>query len=791
MFNEVKTIINWGDSELTIETGKIARQSDGAVMISMGKSKVLCTAVIAPETKEDIGFFPLTVNYREMAYAAGKIPGGFIKREGKNTDREVLVSRLIDRPIRPLFHKDFLRETHVICTVMSYDVECNPDILSIIGASAALAISGAPYEKIIAASRVGLIDDKFVLNPSINDLKNSKLDLVIAGTDDSIMMVESEADLLSEDQMLEALKFGHESLRPVVQMIDELSNKVSTTKIAPDNELYPSSLKDEINNLKNEEIINAYNILAKKDRTNAFLNLKKDLHKKLVKCENAQFGKAEVEFALNDIKSEIAREKLLSQNKRIDNRSPVDIRQITSEISILPSAHGSSLFTRGETQALVAVTLGNDKDEQIVDSLDEERKESFMLNYIFPPYSVGEVGALRAPTRREIGHGRLSWKALNASMPDKSAFPYSVRLVSEITESNGSSSMATVCGASLALMDAGIPIKFPVAGIAMGLVKKDDKFVVLSDISGDEDCIGDMDFKVAGGIDGITALQMDIKVSGVTFDIMRVALDQAKEGRMSILNSMKSTIESPKSELSKNAPMITQINIDPSKIRDVIGSGGKIIKGICESANAKIDIGNDGLVSIMATGQDNLTMAIDKIKEAAFSLNLGDRFDGKISKILDNGVIVDYSYNQEAFIHISELMHKQIESISDSFKIGDEVKIRATSTSPRTGRTRFTIKDYDKEELPKPYERRGPRRFDQGSSDSRFSRKPQDGNDRGNRSDSRRYKRNGNAVDMDDNFGNTNNGRDTNDRNKRDRTRDQPQGNGNHHVVSSEKKYFH
>ncbi|WCR57241.1 polyribonucleotide nucleotidyltransferase [Rickettsia asembonensis] len=704
MFNEITKSVTWNGKVLELSTGKIARQADGAVTVKMGNSVLLCTAVVAKKAKEGIGFFPLTINYREMAYAAGKIPAGFFKREGKASDREVLVSRLIDRPIRPLFHPAFVNETHVTCSVLSYDHETPVDILSIIGASAALSLSPAPYLEIVAASKVGLINGEFVLNPTLELLKTSQLDLVVAGTSDSVMMVESEAHLLAEEQMLEAVKFGFESFQPVIKIIKELAEEAKKPKLEMQ-DLYPASLKKEIEKLFVKEIEQAFAIKSKQERsTNLDLIPEKVLTHFVSDIENKKYSNYQIESALKSIESDILRNEILEKNRRIDGRSTTDIRQIACEIGLLPSAHGSALFTRGETQSLVSTTFGTSLDEQIVDSLEGEYKERFMLNYIFPPYSVNEAMPMRAPSRREVGHGKLAWRAINPILPNKIQFPYSIRVVAETTESNGSSSMATVCGSSLALMYAGVPIKAPVAGIAMGLVKESKKFAVLSDILGDEDYFGDMDFKVAGTSEGITALQMDIKISGVDFKIMKVALEQARLGRLHILEQMNKVISKPNSELSENAPSTTTIKIDKDKIRDIIGPGGKVIKEICETSGAKIDISDDGSVSVYASDRDKLKVALDKIKAIAVEPEIGEIFNGTVMKVLDSGAFINYLGNKDGFVHISEISEERIETVSSVLKQGDIVKVKLIGFDNK-GKAKLTIKNADKDKSsnnPKP-----------------------------------------------------------------------------------------
>ncbi|AGJ01849.1 polyribonucleotide nucleotidyltransferase [Rickettsia prowazekii] len=692
MFNEITKSVMWNGQVLEISTGKIARQANAAVTVKMGNSILLCTCVVANKVKDGIGFFPLTINYREMAYSAGKIPGGFFKREGKASDREILVSRLIDRPIRPLFHQAFMHETHVTCSVLSYDPATPVDILAIIGASAALSISPAPYLEIVAASKVGLINGEFVLNPTLELLKTSQLDLVVAGTEDSVMMVESEAHLLSEDKMLEAVKFGFESFQTVIKLIKELAKEAKKPKFEMQ-DLYPSSLKKEIEKLFTKEVEQAFEIKSKQERsTDLALIYEKVLTHFVRDIENKKYNNYQIESALKAISADILRNKILEKIIRIDGRSTTDIRQIACEVGLLPSAHGSALFTRGETQSLVSTTFGTSLDEQIVDSLEGEYKERFMLNYIFPPYSVNEAMPMKAPSRREVGHGKLAWRAINPILPNKVQFPYSIRVVAETTESNGSSSMATVCGSSLALMHAGVPIKAPVAGIAMGLVKESNKFAVLSDIIGDEDYFGDMDFKVAGTSQGITALQMDIKISGIDFKIIQIALEQARLGRLHILEQMNKVISKPNSELSKNAPSSTTVKIDKDKIKDIIGPGGKIIKEICETSNAKIDISDDGTVSIYASDRDKIKIALDKIKAIAVEPEIGEIFNGTVMKVLDSGAFINYLGNKDGFVHISEISDARIDKVSSVLKQGDIVKVKLIGFDNK-GKAKLTIKN--------------------------------------------------------------------------------------------------
>ncbi|MCC8368524.1 MAG: polyribonucleotide nucleotidyltransferase [Rickettsia endosymbiont of Oxypoda opaca] len=692
MFNEITKTIEWGGKTLEISTGKIARQADGAVMVKMGNSVLLCTAVSAKEAKEGIGFFPLTTHYREMAGAAGKIPGGFFKREGKASDKEVLISRLIDRPIRPLFHPAFVNETQVVCTVLSYDPECTTDILAVIGASAALALSPAPYTEIIAANKVGFINGEFVLNPSFEALKSSQLELIVAGTETSVMMVESEANLLSEDQMLAGVKFGYDAFQPVIQIIKELAKEAGKPKLQMQ-DLYPAHLKEQIEKMVGKEIKEAFTITSKQERSTTLDAIPaKVLEHFAEDMANKTYNNYQIESALKKVEADILRSDILQNNHRIDGRKSTDIRQIACEVGILPRTHGSALFTRGETQSLVTATLGTTQDEQIVDSLEGEYKERFMLNYIFPPYCVGQATPMRAPGRREVGHGKLAWRAINSVLPTKTQFPYSIRVVAETTESNGSSSMATVCGTSLALMYAGVPIKSPIAGIAMGLVKEGSKFAVLSDILGDEDYLGDMDFKVAGSSEGITALQMDIKISGVTFEIMKEALEQAKNGRLHILEQMNKVINSPNLEISRHAPCTQSIKIDKDKIREVIGTGGKVIKEICETSGAKIDISDDGTVSIYASDKEKLKIAMDKVKSIAIEPEIGEIFNGTVVKVLDSGAFINYLGSKDGFVHISEISEERIESVASVLKYGDIVKVKLIGFDNK-GKAKLTIKN--------------------------------------------------------------------------------------------------
>ncbi|MDX1916661.1 MAG: polyribonucleotide nucleotidyltransferase [Rickettsiaceae bacterium] len=684
MFKEIIKEINWGSNALTLKTGKIARQADGAVVVSMGDTVILCTAVSAPEAKGDAAFFPLTVHYREMLSAAGKFPGGYKKREGQATEREVLVSRLIDRPIRPLFDPAFFNETQVICTVLSYDPKFCSDILALIGASAALAISGAPYLHIVGAAKVGMVDGQYVLNPSNEELEKSKLDLVVAGTKSSVMMVESEASELSEEQMLGAIEFGHNHMQPVISMIEELKNEVNKAPktIAP---VGIEDLKDQIIKEFGELITKAYQVKDKIARYAELHKISQEISAKFAE----EYNSAKIYLALDEAKAVIVRSSMLASSVRIDGRKLDEIRNIECETGLLPRTHGSSLFTRGETQALVSVTLGTTQDEQIVESLDKEARDRFLLHYIFPPYSVGEASPFRAPGRREIGHGKLAWRAINPVLPTKDVFPYAMRIISEITESNGSSSMATVCGASMALMNAGVPLKSQVAGIAMGLIKEGDKYIVLSDIMGDEDHLGDMDFKVAGTHNGITSLQMDIKINGINLEIMKVALQQAHEGRAHIISKMELAIKSH-DEMSAHAPQIHTLHIAKDKIREIIGPGGRVIKDICEISGAKVDIDDSGVVNISAVGKDKIDIAISKINEIIYEPKVGDVLTGKVVKLLDSGAFVSIPGGKDGYLHISEISHERIKSVSDALSEGMKVEVKIIESD--RGKIKLSLK---------------------------------------------------------------------------------------------------
>ena len=690
MFQIFRKELDWEGKKLILETGKVARQADGAVMASIGETTVLCTAVFAKSAKPGQDFFPLTVNYQEKAFAAGKIPGGFFKREGRPTEKETLVSRLIDRPIRPLFVKNFLNEVQVICTVLSHDMENDPDIVSIIGASAALTISGAPFMGPIGAARVGMIDDKFVVNPTIDEMKSSKLDLVVAGTNEGVLMVESEAKELSEDKMLEAVSLGHEKIKPVINAIIDLAETCAKEPIDVPEE--DSSLKiiDKLLKPTIKKIGTAY---KEKDKSKRHADLHKIKEESIALC-GEEFEENKVLAAFKKIESEIVRGSILKTGKRIDGRDTKTVRPIVSEVGVLPRTHGSALFTRGETQALVVATLGTGSDEQIIDSLEGESKSRFMLHYNFPPYSVGEAGRTGSPGRREIGHGKLAWRAINPVLPDHQDFPYTIRLVSEITESNGSSSMATVCGSSLAMMDAGVSLPKPVAGIAMGLIKEGKEFSVLSDILGDEDHLGDMDFKVAGTDTGITSLQMDIKITSITKEIMEIALEQAKDGRLHILKEMSKAISTSRTNLAETAPKIFTMSVAVEKIRDIIGSGGKVIREICEVSGAKVDIDDDGSVTLSATDGNSIEKAKKMIHDIVAEPELGVIYKGKVVKTVDFGAFVNFLGARDGLVHISELQNERTEKTTDICKEGDEVQVKVIGFDDR-GKVKLSMKRVD------------------------------------------------------------------------------------------------
>ena len=686
MFKVVKKEIEVAGKKISLETGKIARQADGAIIAQCGETVVLATAVGAKKVNPDVDYFPLSVNYQEKYYAAGKIPGGYFKREARPTESETLISRLIDRPIRPLFPDEFKNEVQVLPTVISYDKENEADILSIIASSAALAISGMPFLGPVGASRVGFIKGKYVLNPSKEQLKESKLDLVVAGTKDAVLMVESEANGLTEEEMLSAVKFGHEGFVPVIKMIEDLAKECRK----PDWVVEKKDLSEVRKKLEDEftaDLKKAFSTRDKQERSNMISEIT-DKAKKLYE-ENENYTDLDVNYELKNLEKRIVRTDILKNKNRIDGRGLADVRPIMCEVGILPRVHGSALFTRGETQAIVTTTLGTSDDEQRIESLEGLQRERFMLHYNFPPFSVGETGRI-GTGRREIGHGKLAWRAINSSLPSKESFPYTFRIVSEITESNGSSSMATVCGTSLALMDAGVPIKEPVAGIAMGLIKEGDEFSVLSDILGDEDHLGDMDFKVAGTKDGITSLQMDIKITGITFEIMEQALKQAKDGRVHILGEMNKAISKSRDNVGKHTPKMEKITVDKKDIATVIGKGGATIREIVEKSGAKVDVNDEGVVTVAAPDEDSRNKAMQMIKDLTAKAELNKIYNGKVMKIMEFGAFVNFLGKQDGLVHISELADKRVAKVTDVVKEGDEVKVKVIGFD--RGKVKLSIK---------------------------------------------------------------------------------------------------
>ena len=694
MFNIDVEELDWGGKPLRMETGRIARQADGAVLVTIGETTVLATAVAARSEKPGIDFFPLTVNYQEKTYAAGKIPGGYFKREGRPTERETLVSRLIDRPIRPLFPDGFRLETQVIATVLSYDLENDSDIAAMVASSAALTLSGIPFLGPIGAARVGYIDGQFVLNPTIEQQKASALDLVVAGTQDAVLMVESEAKELPEEVMLEAVMFGHRGFQPVIDAIIRLAER-SSREPRDFNPPDRSAVYAKVKAQAEADLRKAYAIAKKEDRQDAVAKAKDAVKAALVNKEDPNSPSEQaVGEQFKQLEADIVRNNILDTGKRIDGRDTKTVRPIIAETSVLPRTHGSALFTRGETQALVVTTLGTGEDEQYIDSLDGLQKGKFMLHYNFPPFSVGEVGRMGATGRREIGHGKLAWRAINPLLPKPEDFPYTIRVVSEITESNGSSSMATVCGSSLALMDAGVPMKAPCAGIAMGLIKEGDRFAVLSDILGDEDHLGDMDFKVAGTSEGVTSLQMDIKITGITEEIMRVALFQAKEGRMHILTKMSEALEKARPGLGEHAPRIEQIKIPTDKIREVIGTGGKVIREIVEKTGAKIDIQDDGTVKVASSSGAAITAALKWIKSIVSEPEVGEIYEGKVVKIMEFGAFVNFFGARDGLVHVSELAPQRVQKVSDVVSEGQMVKVKFLGMDNR-GKIRLSMKVVD------------------------------------------------------------------------------------------------
>jgi polyribonucleotide nucleotidyltransferase len=703
MFDTQRVQIEWGGRQLSLETGRLARQADAAVLAQYGETSVLATVVAEKSVRPGIDFFPLTVNYQEKTYAAGKIPGGFFKREGRPSEKETLTSRLIDRPIRPLFVEGFKNDTQVIVTVLSHDMENDPDVVSMVAASAALTLAGVPFLGPIGAARVGVINGQFVLNPMIDEMANSDLDLVVAGTGDAVMMVESEAKELPEQQMLEAVMFGQRSFQPVIQAIIKLAEKAAKEPWdfqPPDKSKY----KDKVKAIAEADLRKAFATPQKQQRYHMIEAAKEKVAKELLPADADANEKVLLADVFKGLEQEIVRGDLIRTQRRIDGRDLKTVRPITSEVHVLPRTHGSALFTRGETQALVVATLGTGEDEQFIDALEGTRKERFLLHYNFPPFSVGETGRMGSPGRREIGHGKLAWRAVRPLIPSPEEFPYTVRVVSEITESNGSSSMATVCGSSLALMDAGVPLKRPVAGIAMGLIKEGNGFAVLSDILGDEDHLGDMDFKVAGTEKGVTSLQMDIKITGITEEIMRIALEQAHAGRMHILSEMSKALTGARSELGEYAPRIETIKIPVDKIREVIGSGGSVIRDIVATSGAKIDIEDDGTVKIAAAKREAIEAALARIRGITSEPEVGQIYKGKVVKIMEFGAFVNFFGAKDGLVHISQLTQGRPQTVGEVVKEGQEVYVKLLGFDDR-GKVRLSMKIVDQEtgkEIPRP-----------------------------------------------------------------------------------------
>ena len=696
MFNEIKKSIEWGHDTLTLETGKIARQADASVVATYGETSVMAAVVFEKKQKEGFDFFPLTVHYQEKYYAAGKIPGGFFKREARPTEKETLTSRLIDRPIRPLFAEGFKNETQVICTVLSHDLENDPDVVAMIAASAALTLSGAPFLGPIGCARVGFVDGDYILNPAVDDMQElrnnpeQRLDLVVAGTKDAVMMVESEAYELSEAEMLGAVKFGHDQMQPVIDMIIDLAGEAANEPFEFASPDY-ADLYAKVASLGEDAMRAAFAITDKQERTAAVSAARETIREGLSEeeLEDKNLGSA-----IKKLESSVVRGDVLAKGTRIDGRDLSTVRPIVSEVGLLPRTHGSALFTRGETQGLVVTTLGTGDDEQIIDALHGESRSNFLLHYNFPPYSVGEAGRMAGPGRREIGHGKLAWRALQAVLPAATDFPYTIRVVSEITESNGSSSMASVCGGSLSMMDAGVPLKAPVAGVAMGLILEGEQFAVLTDILGDEDHLGDMDFKVAGTENGITSLQMDIKVAGITPQIMEQALAQAKDGRMHILGEMSKALAEGRSEFSAHAPRIETMNVPTDKIREVIGSGGKVIREIVETSGAKVDISDDGVIKIASPNAEAIEKARGMIHAIVAEPEVGEIYTGKVVKIMDFGAFVNFFGKRDGLVHVSQMSNERVGHPKDVVQEGQDVKVKLMGFDDR-GKVRLSMKVVD------------------------------------------------------------------------------------------------
>ncbi|MFL5134190.1 MAG: polyribonucleotide nucleotidyltransferase [Microvirga sp.] len=696
MFDTQREELIWAGRKLVLETGKMARQADGAVVATYGETTVLATVVSAKEPKAGIDFFPLTVNYQERTYAAGRIPGGYFKREGRPTEKETLVSRLIDRPIRPLFVEGYKNDTQVVVTVLSHDLENDPDIVGLVAASAALTLSGVPFMGPVGAARVGYIGGQYKLNPPLQEMDQTSLDLVVAGTADAVLMVESEAKELAEDVMLGAVMFGHKHFQPVIEAIIRLAEKAAKEP----RDYQPadmSEVEQAVLAIAEKDLREAYRITKKQDRYAAVDAVKAKVMAELLPADGEpRFDPEKVKAAFKEVQAKVVRWNILDTGSRIDGRDLKTVRQIQSEVGILPRTHGSAVFTRGETQALVVTTLGTGEDEQFIDQLEGTRKETFLLHYNFPPYSVGETGRMGSPGRREIGHGKLAWRAIHPMLPAAHDFPYTIRVVSEITESNGSSSMASVCGASLALMDAGVPLRRPVAGIAMGLILEGERFAVLSDILGDEDHLGDMDFKVAGTEQGITSLQMDIKIAGITEEIMRVALEQAQAGRTHILAEMNKALTAPRAELGEHAPRIETMQIPVDKIREVIGSGGKVIREIVEKTGAKIDINDDGLIKIASADGKSIKAAYNWIRSIVAEPEINTIYEGTVVKVMEFGAFVNFFGSRDGLVHISELAKNRVGKVTDVVKEGDKVKVKFLGMDER-GKVRLSMKVVNQE----------------------------------------------------------------------------------------------
>ena len=690
MFDINKIEINWAGKKLTLETGKIARQADASVLATYGGTTVMANVVAAKKAKPDMDFFPLTVNYQEKFYSVGKIPGGFFKREARPNEKETLICRLIDRPIRPLFHKDFKNETQVMCTVLSHDQENDSDIIALIATSAAITLSGLPFMGPLGAAKIGMIDGKLIANPTLQEIKDSDLELVVAGTTQGVLMVESEAQQLSEEKMLEAVVMGQETYNEVIEAIIKLAKKAAKEPWnIPEKDKEIKNLPSEIKKKYNQNFVDAYKIQEKQKRSETLSEIRTKISEEYI---SETLSAVIVGDATKSIEKDIVRGELLKTGNRIDGRDTKTVRAIECEVGVLERTHGSALFTRGETQALVVTTLGTGLDEQRIDAIEGEYKENFMLHYNFPPYSVGEVGRAGFTSRREIGHGKLAWRAVHPMLPSAEKFPYTYRVVSEITESNGSSSMATVCGTSLSMMDAGVPLEKPIAGIAMGLIKEDKDYVVLSDILGDEDHLGDMDFKVAGTKDGITSLQMDIKITSITSDIMKEALAQAKDGRLHILDEMAKAIDKSRDQISDFAPTITTIQVHKDKIREVIGKGGAVIREITEKTGAKIEINDEGLVSIAAVDGESGQAAIDWVKSIVEEPEIGKIYEGKVVKLMDFGAFVNFMGSRDGLVHISQLKNERVEKVDDVVKEGDIVKVKVLDIDAR-GKVKLSMKE--------------------------------------------------------------------------------------------------